>query len=465
TDTFGATEVVLGEYGLAEKVEEINLAAARLARQAADEFTTPCKPRFVAGSMGPTTKSLSVTGGISFGALRDAYYRQAAALVAGGVDLLLLETCQDTRNVKAALVALDRLFEDLGFRLPVIVSCTIERSGTMLAGQTADAFWISIAHAEPAAVGLNCATGPDLMRDHIRTLHELAWTRVSCYPNAGLPREDGSYPETPESFASQLAVFIRNGWLNIVGGCCGTTPEHIRKLAEVVEGATPRAVPGRPHRSFYAGIEVVEADEESRPLLVGERTNVVGSRQFRNLIAEERWEEAAEIARRQLRGGAHIVDVCLQASDRDELRDIAAFYERLVRKIKAPVMIDSTDPQAIELALTYCQGKSIINSVNLEEGEEKLARVAALARAYGAAVVVGTIDEDPQQAQAFTRERKLAIARRAVELLTDKYGLPPEDIIIDPLVFPCATGDENYIGGAVETLEAVRLIKREIPYV
>ncbi|MGC8792959.1 MAG: homocysteine S-methyltransferase family protein, partial [Bryobacteraceae bacterium] len=241
TDTFGATEVVLGEYGLAEKVEEINLAAARLARQAADEFTTPCKPRFVAGSMGPTTKSLSVTGGISFGALRDAYYRQAAALVAGGVDLLLLETCQDTRNVKAALVALDRLFEDLGFRLPVIVSCTIERSGTMLAGQTADAFWISIAHAEPAAVGLNCATGPDLMRDHIRTLHELAWTRVSCYPNAGLPREDGSYPETPESFASQLAVFIRNGWLNIVGGCCGTTPEHIRKLAEVVEGATPRA--------------------------------------------------------------------------------------------------------------------------------------------------------------------------------------------------------------------------------
>ncbi|MGC8792916.1 MAG: vitamin B12 dependent-methionine synthase activation domain-containing protein, partial [Bryobacteraceae bacterium] len=229
--------------------------------------------------------------------------------------------------------------------------------------------------------------------------------------------------------------------------------------------ATPRAVPGRPHRSFYAGIEVVEADEESRPLLVGERTNVVGSRQFRNLIAEERWEEAAEIARRQLRGGAHIVDVCLQASDRDELRDIAAFYERLVRKIKAPVMIDSTDPQAIELALTYCQGKSIINSVNLEEGEEKLARVAALARAYGAAVVVGTIDEDPQQAQAFTRERKLAIARRAVELLTDKYGLPPEDIIIDPLVFPCATGDENYIGGAVETLEAVRLIKREIPYV
>ena len=465
TNTFGGTQVVLGEYGLQDRVEEINLAAARLARQAAEEFSTPCKPRFVAGSIGPTTKSLSVTGGIRFEELRDAYYRQAAALVAGGVDLLLLETCQDTRNAKAALLALDRLFADLDYRLPIIVSCTIEASGTMLAGQTADAFWISIAQAEPAAVGLNCATGPDLMRDHIRTLHELAWTRTCCYPNAGLPLEDGSYPETPESLARQLAVFVRNGWLNIVGGCCGTTPEHIRRLAEVVEGSTPRRVPERPHRSFYCGIEVVEADEASRPLLVGERTNVVGSRQFRNLIQEERWEEAAEIARRQVRGGAHIVDVCLQSSDRDELRDIAAFYERLVRKIKAPVMIDSTDPRAIELALTYCQGKSIINSINLEDGEEKFARVAPLARSYGAAVVVGTIDEDPVQAQAFTRERKLAIARRAVKLLTEKYGLPPEDIIVDPLVFPCATGDENYIGGAVETLEAVRLIKQEIPFV
>jgi 5-methyltetrahydrofolate--homocysteine methyltransferase len=465
TDTFGGTSVVLGEYGLQDRVEEINLAAARLARQAAEEFSTPCKPRFVAGSIGPTTKSLSVTGGIRFEELRDAYYRQAAALAAGGVDLLLVETCQDTRNTKAVLLALDALFADLGYCLPVIVSCTIEPSGTMLAGQTADAFWISIAHAEPAAVGLNCGTGPDLMRDHLRTLHELAWTRTCCYPNAGLPLADGTYPETPESLARQLAVFVRNGWLNIVGGCCGTTPEHIRRLAEVVEGASPRRVPERPHRSFYSGIEVVEADEASRPLLVGERTNVVGSRQFRNLIQQERWEEAAEIARRQVRGGAHIVDVCLQSSDRDELRDIAAFYERLVRKIKAPVMIDSTDPRAVELALTYCQGKSIINSINLEDGEEKFARVAPLARSYGAAVVVGTIDEDPVQAQAFTRERKLAIARRAVKLLTEKYGLPAEDIIVDPLVFPCATGDENYIGGAVETLEAVRLIKQEIPFV
>lgn len=465
TDTFGATRIVLAEYGLQDRVVEINRQAARLARQAAGAFAAPGKPRFVAGSMGPTTKAISVTGGVSFDELREAYYEQARALVEGGVDLLLLETCQDTRNVKAALVGLDRLWAELGFRLPLIISCTIEPGGTMLAGQTVDAFWISVAHAEPLAIGMNCGTGPDLMRDHIRTLHELAWTHLCCYPNAGLPDEEGRYPETPESLARQLASFMRNGWLNIVGGCCGTTPAHIRAIAEVAAAAAPRSVPGRPRRSFYSGIEAVEVEEAARPLLVGERTNVVGSRRFRELVSAGRWDEASEIARAQVRGGAHIVDVCLQSGDRNERQDIPLFYERLARKVKAPIMIDSTDPEAIEIALTWCQGKSIINSINLEEGEEKFARVALLARRYGAAVVVGTIDEDPQQAQAFTRERKLAIARRAVELLTSKYGLPVEDIIIDPLVFPCATGDDKYIGGAVETLEALRLIKQEIPYV
>jgi len=465
TNTFGGTAVVLGEYGLRQRVREINRAAARLAREAAAEFSTPARPRFVAGSMGPTTKSLSVTGGVSFAELRQAYCEQALALAEGGVDLLLLETCQDTRNVKAAWLGIQDAFAEVGFRLPLMISCTIEPGGTMLAGQSVDAFWISVAHAEPLAVGLNCATGPDLMRDHLRTLHELAWTRVCCYPNAGLPDEEGRYPETPESLAAQLARFLDHGWLNIVGGCCGTTPAHIRALARAAAQARPRAVPPRPRRTFYSGIEAVEAEQSNRPLLVGERTNVVGSRLFRNLIAQQRWEEASEIARRQVRGGAQIVDVCLEHSEGDELRDIPPFYERLVRKIKAPIMIDSTDARAVELALTYCQGKSIINSVNLEEGERKLARIAPLARAYGAAVVVGAIDEDPRQAQAFTRERKLAVAERAVELLTAKYGLPPEDIIIDPLVFPCATGDENYIGAAVETIEAVRLIKQRIPWV
>ncbi len=465
TNSFGGSAVTLAEFGLESRCYEINLTAARIARQAAAEFERPGRPRFVAGSMGPTTKAITVTGGVTFAQLRDGYYEQARGLVDGGADLLLVETCQDTRNVKAALLAIQRLSQDYGRRIPVVVSGTIEPMGTMLAGQTADAFYVSIAHADLLAVGLNCATGPEFMTDHIRTIHELASTRVSCYPNAGLPDEEGRYLETPDSLAAQLEKFADHGWLNIVGGCCGTTPAHIRAIAQMASGKRPRPRPQPSHRVFFSGIELVEADESTRPLLVGERTNVIGSRAFKRLIAEEKWEEATEIARRQVRAGAHIIDVCLQSSDRDELADIPPFYELLIRKVKAPLMIDTTDARAVELALTYCQGRSIINSVNLEDGEEKFARIAPLARAYGAALVVGTIDEDPVQAQAFTRERKLAVAQRSVDLLVNKYGMRPEDLIIDPLVFPVATGDENYIGGAVETIEGVRLVKETIPHV
>ncbi|MBM3747900.1 MAG: methionine synthase, partial [Acidobacteria bacterium] len=462
TDTFGGTPIVLAEYGLSADARELNRLAARLARQAAEEFSTQAKPRFVGGSMGPTTRAITVTGGVTFEELRAAYCEQARGLVEGGADVLLVETCQDTRNVKAALLAIRQACEELGAEIPVTISGTIEAMGTTLAGQAIDAFYVSVAHARPVAVGLNCATGPEFMTDHLRTLDELAATRIICFPNAGLPDEEGRYLETPESLARQLERFADLGWLNIVGGCCGTTPAHIRAIARMVEGKRPRAVRPASGRAFYSGIELVEAEESNRPLLVGERTNVVGSRQFRGLVAEGRWEEAAEVARRQVRGGAHIIDVCLASSDRDEAGDIPPFYERLIRKIKAPLMIDSTDPRAIETALTYCQGKSIINSINLEDGEEKLARVCPLARAYGAALVVGCIDE---RAQAFTREHKLAVARRACDLLTGRYGVPPEDLIMDALVFPCATGDENYIGGAVETIEAIRLIKRELPHV
>ena len=463
TNTFGATPVVLAEYHMASQAAVINLTAARLARQAAEEFSRPGRPRFVAGSIGPTTKAITVTGGITFPELEENFYIQSKALIEGGSDILLIETAQDTRNVKAALRAVSRVERELGHRIPVMVSGTIEPMGTMLAGQTADAFYVSIANADLLSIGLNCATGPEFMTDHIRTLHQMASTRISCYPNAGLPNEEGNYLETPESLARQIEKFIDHGWLNMVGGCCGTTPDHIRAIARVAEGRQPRQLPGHAVRSYYSGIDLVEADESSRPLLVGERTNVIGSRLFKNMIADEKWEEASEIARRQVRNGAHIIDVCLQSSERDELKDIPLFYEQLIRKIKAPVMVDTTDPRAIELSLTYCQGKSIINSVNLEDGEEKFERICPVARAYGAALVVGCIDEDPQQAQAFTRERKLAIAQRSVELLTGKYGIPVEDIIIDPLVFPCATGDENYIGGAVETIEAVGMVKRAIP--
>src|SRR5271165_6117120 len=463
TNSFGGAPIVLAEYGLADHAHELNFLSAKLARQAADELSTTTKPRFVAGSIGPTTKAITVTGGVTFQGLRDAYYVQAKGLVEGGVDLLLIETSQDTRNIKAALLAIKQLSREIGSEIPVIVSVTIEAMGSMLAGQNIEAVWASLRHIKPLAFGMNCATGPEFMTDHIRTLSQLSSEFVSCYPNAGLPDEEGKYLETPTSLAAQLEKFVDHGWLNFVGGCCGTTEKHIRAIAQMVEGKKPRPRPAEPHRAVYSGIETIEADDQTRPLLVGERTNVIGSRLFKNLIAEEKWEEATEIARRQVKGGAHIVDVCLQSTERDEKKDIPVFYEKLIRKIKTPVMIDTTDPSAVKLALTYCQGKAIINSINLEDGEEKFEKVVPIAHDYGAAVVVGCIDEDPVQAQAFTRERKLAIAQRSYELLTKKYGMAPQDIIFDPLVFPCATGDENYIGGSVETMEGIRLIKKALP--
>src|ERR1017187_1064038 len=464
TNTFNCDRISLGDYGLSSDVYELNVTAAKLAREAADEFSTSAKPRFVMGSMGPTTKSITVVGGVTFAQLVEVYYERAKGLLDGGADILAEETCNDTRAVKAALVGIERLRRELGRPIPMMVSGTIETLGTMLAGQTADAFCASVLHADLLSIGLNCGTGPEFMTDHLRTISEMAPIRVSCYPNAGLPNEEGKYLETPTSIAAQLERFLENGWLNIVGGCCGTTDAHIRAIAQMAESKRPRAIPGRSHRAYYCGIELVEAEESVRPLIVGERTNVIGSRLFKNLVADEKWEEASEIARRQVKNGAHIGDVCLQLADRDEMADIEPFYDRLIRKIKAPVMIDTTDPQALERALTWCQGKSIINSINLEDGEEKFERVCPLAKRYGAALVVGSIDEDNLQAQAFTRERKLAVAERSYQLLTEKYAIPAEDLIFDPLVFPCATGDVNYIGAAVETIEGIRLIKEKLAY-
>jgi 5-methyltetrahydrofolate--homocysteine methyltransferase len=463
TNSFNGTKSDLIDYGVADHAYELMFKAAQLARQAADELSTPRKPRFVAGSMGPTRKTITVTGGITFDHLRQDYYDLAKPLVDGGADLLMIETSQDTRNIKAAILAIRRLSREIGTDLPFILSVTIEPMGTMLAGQTIEAMWASLKYAKPLAFGMNCATGPEFMTDHIRTLSQLTSEFVSCYPNAGLPDEEGKYLETPSSLAGQLEKFVDHGWLNLVGGCCGTNEQHIRAIAQMAQSKKPRRPPAESHRAIYTGIEAIEAEESTRPLLVGERTNVIGSRLFKNLVAEEKWEEATEIARRQVRGGAQIIDVCLQSTERDEKKDIPPFYEKLIRKVKPPIMIDTTDPAAIELALTYCQGKSIINSINLEDGEEKFQRTVPIAHEYGAAVVVGCIDEDPVQAQAFTRERKLAIAQRSYKLLTEKYGLAPEEIIFDPLVFPCATGDENYIGGAVETMEGIRLIKQALP--
>ena len=456
TNSFGSTPLVLDEYGLGHQAREISEAAARNARLVVDEFSTLERPRLVAGSMGPTTRSISVTGGVTWDELREHYFVQASGLWEGGAHLLLVETSQDTLNVKAALAAIDDLSDKLGVDIPVAVQCTIETMGTTLGGQDVEAFYASVSHRNLLWVGMNCSTGPEFMRDHLRTLASISRFPVSVIPNAGLPDEDGNYNETPEHFSSTLLSFVREGWVNVLGGCCGTTPEHLKPLLEVVAYAAPRRVSDR-QAVVFSGLDTLTVDDDIRPVLVGERTNVLGSRRFKRLIREGKFDEASEIGRRQVRRGAHVVDVCLQDPDRDEMTDVVTFLKRLVGKVKAPIMLDSTDTAVLAEALKHTPGKSIINSINLEDGEERFASVVPVARSFGAGLVVGCIDDDKEQAQAITRERKLAIAQRSYELLTEKYGVQPEDIIFDPLVFPIGTGDVNYQGAGVETVEGVRL--------
>ena len=460
TNTFGGTPIVLDDYDLGDQAYDINFRAAKIAQKCADDFSTPEWPRFVAGAMGPTTKTLSVTGGTTFDDLTHDFYIQAKALIEGGCDLLLMETSQDMLNVKAGTLGIKRAFEETEQELPVMISGTIEPMGTTLAGQSIEAFYISIEHIKPLSVGLNCATGPEFMTDHLRSLSELATSYVSCYPNAGLPDEEGHYHESPESLSKKLEGFADKGWLNVVGGCCGTTPAHIRAIREVVVDKKPRQNPEIAHGHAVSGIEPLLYDDSMRPLLIGERTNVIGSRKFKQLIVDGKFEEASEIARAQVKGGAHVIDICLANPDRDELDDMTKFMKEVVKKVKVPLVIDSTDENVIEEALKYSQGKVIINSINLEDGEDRYDAVLPLVKKFGAAVVVGTIDEP---GMAVTRERKLEVAERSYDLLVNKWGLAPEDIIFDPLVFPVGTGDEQYIGSAVETIEGIRLIKEKMP--
>ena len=460
TNTFGGTPLVLNEYDLGEKAEEINKKAVQLAKIAANEYSTKEWPRFVAGAIGPTTKTLSVTGGITFDELTENFYVQAKALIEGGADVILLETSQDMLNVKAASLGINRAFVETEKILPIMISATIEPMGTTLAGQTIEAFYISIEHIKPLSIGLNCATGPEFMTDHIRSLADLSTSYISCYPNAGLPDEEGHYHETPESLSIKLRGFADKGWLNIVGGCCGTTPAHIQAIREAVKGHEPRALPEKTHGHVVSGIEPLQYDDSMRPLFIGERTNVIGSRKFKQLIIDGKFEEAAEIARAQVKNGAHVIDICLANPDRDELEDVCNFMEEVVKKVKVPLVIDSTDERVIEEALKFSQGKAIINSINLEDGEERFDAVMPIVKKYGASIVVGTIDE---VGMAVDRKRKLEVAERSYQLLTEKWGLAPEDIIFDPLVFPVGTGDEQYIGAAEETIEGIRLIKEKYP--
>ncbi|HEU5323028.1 MAG TPA: homocysteine S-methyltransferase family protein, partial [Methylomirabilota bacterium] len=344
----------LGEYGLTERTYEIARAAARLAREAVGDI-------FVAGAMGPGTRSISVTRNVTFAEVREGYALQAKALIDGGVDALLLETQQDTLNLKAAAIGIRRAIAASGRDVPLMVSITIEPTGTMLAGQGVEALYVAVQHVGVFSLGLNCSTGPEFMTDHLRSLAAIATCWTSVYPNAGLPDERGQYGETPESLAFKMRRFVDEGWVNVVGGCCGTTAEHVRALARLVSGRPPR-VPPRAEPQAVSGIEVLYPTDDNRAVFVGERTNVIGSRRFKELIVEERFEDAAEIGRAQVRGSAQVLDVCLANPDRDEAADMDRFMARLARRVKVPLMLDSNHAAVQEAALRHCQGKAIVNS-------------------------------------------------------------------------------------------------------
>jgi 5-methyltetrahydrofolate--homocysteine methyltransferase len=456
TNTFGANKIVLGEYGLEDKVEEINEQAVKIARKAAKKYSKKNKPRFVAGSMGPTSKSLVLLGGLTFDDLVSVYKEQIRALVKGGVDYLLIETAMDTLNIKAAYMAALEAFSEMNKVLPIAVSVTIEATGTMLTGQDIEALYNSIEYMDLLYIGLNCGTGPEQMQKQLERLAKIARFPIGIMPNAGMPDEYGKYLETPAQFIKKLDICFKNEWLNLIGGCCGTTPEHIaliRKKAEQYQGRRQ----GDDKWLRCSGLKALTIKEKEL-ILVGERANVIGSRIFKNLIAEEKYDQAGQIAKEQVNAGAKIIDICVANPDRDESLDMQRLLKELANTMKMPVMIDSQNVKTIELALKKLQGKSIINSVNLENNGELMKQIVPLAKKFGAAVVVGCIKEE----MAVKAEDKLKIALEAYDILTKEYGLRAQDIIIDPLVFPCATGDEKYAKAANETLKGISLIKQNL---
>ena len=464
TNSFGALDIVLKDYDLEDRAFEMSKRAAELVNEAILEYRSenPDDTRhlYVAGALGPSNKSISVTGGVTFDELVHTYYTAVSGLLAGGVDLILFETIQDTRNLKAAYLGLKKAMEE-NYAVPLMLSFTIESTGTTLAGQTADAFYYAVNHMHPFSVGLNCATGPEFMTQFLKTLNDISNTYISVYPNAGLPNEDGEYEETPVTLANKLEPFFKNKYLNIVGGCCGTTPDYIKEIKEKTVNYEPRNIDKDKNFNNLSGLISLETPKD-RPIYVGERTNVIGSRIFKNLIAQEKFDEATEVARLQIKGDADVIDVCLANPDRDEVADMKAFLEKVSKFAKVPIMLDSTDINVVEKGLTYLQGKGIINSINLEDGEEKFKKMAEIIKEFGAAVVVGLIDEE---GMAVSLEKKIKVARRSYELLTKKYGIDERDIIFDTLVFPVATGDQKYIGSASATIEAIREIKKEMPNV
>ena len=475
TNTFNATAVSLADYGMQALAYELNLAAARLAKDTAREWEAkdPARPRFVAGALGPTSKTASISPDVNdpgfrnvgFDTLVAAYGEAARGLIDGGVDLLLVETVFDTLNAKAALFAVESVFEERGVRLPVIVSGTItDASGRTLSGQTTEAFYNSVCHARPLAVGLNCALGAKELRAHIQDLSEVAETYVSCYPNAGLPNAFGEYDDTPESMAGQIGEWARAGLLNIAGGCCGTTPAHIRAIADAVRGVTPRAVPERPRMLRLSGLEPLNVGPGSLFVNVGERTNVTGSRAFARLVLAGNYAEALTVARQQVENGAQVIDVNMDEAMLDSEKAMATFLNLAASEpdiSRVPVMVDSSRWSVIEAGLKCLQGKGIVNSVSLKEGEEEFLRQARLVRRYGAALVVMAFDD---KGQADTLERRIEICARAHGLLTQNAGFRPEDIVFDPNIFAVATGLEEHARYALDYIDATRWIRQNLSY-
>ena len=474
TNTFTATSISQADYGLEALAYELNVAGARAARRAVDAFVKehPERTCFVAGSMGPMNRSASMSRDVNdpgarlvtFDQLVEAYAEQVRGLVDGGVDLLLIETIFDTLNAKAALFAIDRLRAEGLARLPIMVSVTIvDQSGRTLSGQTPEAFWNSVAHADVFSVGMNCALGAKQMKPFVEELQRLAPVPFSCYPNAGLPNAFGGFDETPELMAKDLHEFAANGWVNIVGGCCGTTPEHITAIAAAVRGLKPRELPHPEPYTRLSGMEPLVLRPDTNFVNIGERTNVTGSPRFSKLILEGRFEEALSVARQQVEGGAQIIDINLDEGMLDSKGAMTTFLNLVASEpdiARVPVMIDSSNFDVIETGLKCLQGKGIVNSISLKEGEDAFREHARLVRRYGAAVVVMAFDEE---GQAATVERKLAIAKRAFRILTEEVGFPPQDVIFDPNVLTVATGIEEHNDYAVAFIEATRRIKAELP--
>jgi 5-methyltetrahydrofolate--homocysteine methyltransferase len=475
TNTFGATTVAQDDYHMAHLAYEMNVAAAKLARAACDKYSTPDKPRFVCGALGPTPKTASISPdvndpaarNVSFDQLVAAYLEQTRGLVDGGSDVLLVETIFDTLNAKAALFAVDQYFEESGKHLPIMISGTVtDASGRILSGQTVQAFWHSVQHAKPLTIGLNCALGAALMRPYAEELSKIADTFVCIYPNAGLPNpmSDTGFDETPAVTSSLLKDFAESGFVNIAGGCCGTTPSHIKAIADTVRTIAPRKVPHATHTMKLSGLEPFIIDDDSLFVNVGERTNVTGSKAFARLILNEQYDEALSVARQQVENGAQIIDINMDEAMLDSVAAMTRFLNLIASEpdiARVPIMIDSSKWSVIEAGLKCVQGKAVVNSISMKEGEDEFLRQAKLCKRYGAAVIVMAFDE---KGQADTFERKTEICARAYKLLTEKIGFPAEDIIFDPNIFAIATGIEEHNNYAVDFINATRWIRQNLPH-